>query len=220
MTHSFSSGRQRLFSMVLLSMFTAILFLLTFTPLGLIDLPIMKATILHIPVILGSLLLGSKKGAFLGGMFGLCSFLKNTLMPNISSFVFTPFFPLPGSSNGNLLSLIVCFVPRILTGIIPWFIYQSMNKIFAKVKGQPNAISAALAALAGSFTNTILVMGLIALLFSQPYSTAHNIPAAGFIGFLTTIVIANGVPEAIAAAILVPVLYLPLCKILKQQGFV
>ena len=67
-------------SLAILAMFTAIIFLLTFTPLGLIDLPVIKATVLHVPVIIGSILLGPKKGAFLGGMFGLASLLKNTLV--------------------------------------------------------------------------------------------------------------------------------------------
>ena len=34
-------------SLAVLAMFTAILFLLTFTPIGMIDLPIIKATVLH-----------------------------------------------------------------------------------------------------------------------------------------------------------------------------
>ena len=77
-------------SLAVLAMFTAILFLLTFTPIGMIDLPIIKATVLHVPVIIGALLLGPKKGAFLGGMFGLASLLKNTLVPNLSSLPFPP----------------------------------------------------------------------------------------------------------------------------------
>ena len=43
-------------SLAVLAMFTAILFLLTFTPIGMIDLPIIKATVLHVPVIIGALL--------------------------------------------------------------------------------------------------------------------------------------------------------------------
>ncbi|MEG1858415.1 MAG: ECF transporter S component, partial [Pseudoflavonifractor sp.] len=48
----------------ILAIFTAIMFLLAFTPIGLIDLPLIKATILHVPVIIGAILLGPKKGAF------------------------------------------------------------------------------------------------------------------------------------------------------------
>ena len=88
-------------SLAVLAMFTAILFLLTFTPIGMIDLPIIKATVLHVPVIIGALLLGPKKGAFLGGMFGLASLLKNTLVPNLSSFAFSPLIPVPGLDRGS-----------------------------------------------------------------------------------------------------------------------
>ena len=107
-------------SLAVLAMFTAILFLLTFTPIGMIDLPIIKATVLHVPVIIGALLLGPKKGAFLGGMFGLASLLKNTLVPNLSSFAFSPLIPVPGLDRGSPWALVVCFVPRILVGVTPW----------------------------------------------------------------------------------------------------
>ena len=103
--------------MTILSMFTAIIFLLTFTPLGLVDLPVIKATVLHVPVIIGSILLGPRKGAFLGGMFGLSSLIKNTLVPGLSSFVFSPLIPVPGLDRGSLWALFICFVPRILVGV-------------------------------------------------------------------------------------------------------
>lgn len=57
-------------SMVLLAMFTAIIILMAFTPIGYIDLPIIKATLIHVPVIVGAVLMGPKKGAFLGFVFG------------------------------------------------------------------------------------------------------------------------------------------------------
>ena len=52
-------------SMVLLSLFTAIIFLMAYTPIGYIDLPLIKATIIHVPVIIGAVLLGPRQGAFL-----------------------------------------------------------------------------------------------------------------------------------------------------------
>ena len=56
---------------VLLALFAAIILLLAFTPIGYIQLPIIKATIVHVPVILGAIILGPKKGAILGVLFGL-----------------------------------------------------------------------------------------------------------------------------------------------------
>ena len=56
--------------LVLTGLFTAIIIIMAFTPLGYIPLVVINATIIHIPVILGSLFCGPKKGAFLGIEFG------------------------------------------------------------------------------------------------------------------------------------------------------
>lgn len=48
-------------SMVLLAMFTAIIILMAFTPIGYIDLPIIKATLIHVPVIVGAVLRAPKR---------------------------------------------------------------------------------------------------------------------------------------------------------------
>ena len=202
-------------SLAVLAMFTAILFLLTFTPIGMIDLPIIKATVLHVPVIIGALLLGPKKGAFLGGMFGLASLLKNTLVPNLSSFAFSPLIPVPGLDRGSPWALVVCFVPRILVGVTPWLVYTLLQALSRRQGSVLQAGSMALSAVVGAFTNTALVMGLIALLFRDAYAAAQGIPVEAVLGFILGIVAANGVPEAIVAAILVPAVCIPMGKALK-----
>lgn len=52
--------------LVLTALFAAIIIIMAFTPLGYIPLVVINATIIHIPVILGSLFCGPKKGGFLG----------------------------------------------------------------------------------------------------------------------------------------------------------
>ena len=77
--------------LVLTALFAAIIIIMAFTPLGYIPLVVINATIIHIPVILGALFCGPKKGGFLGFIFGLTSFIKNTVMPtSLSAFVFSP----------------------------------------------------------------------------------------------------------------------------------
>ena len=83
---------------VLLALFAAITVLLGLTPLGYIPLPFIKLTIIHIPVILGAILLGPKYGAALGFLFGLTSLLNNSMTPALTSFTFSPFIPLPGTT--------------------------------------------------------------------------------------------------------------------------
>ena len=101
-------------NMVLTAVIAAIIILMAFTPVGYINLVVIKATLIHVPVIIGSVVLGPKKGAFLGFIFGLTSLINNTFNPSLLSFAFSPFY-----SGGNLWSIVICFVPRILTGVVP-----------------------------------------------------------------------------------------------------
>ena len=197
-------------SLAILAMFTAIIFLLTFTPLGLIDLPVIKATVLHVPVIIGSILLGPKKGAFLGGMFGLASLLKNTLVPGLSSFVFTPLIPAPGLDRGSPWALFICFVP-------PWLVYALFRRLPGRRGAGVQAGTMALAGVVGAFTNTALVMGSICVLFTEAYAAAQGIPAEAVTGFAMGIVAANGIPEAAVAAVVTPAVCVPLVKALKLE---
>ena len=64
--------------MVSVALMAAIVIVLANTPLGMIQLPIIKATTVHIPVIIGAILLGPAAGAILGGVFGICSLISNT----------------------------------------------------------------------------------------------------------------------------------------------
>lgn len=102
-----ADNRQNTRSMVQTAIFGAIIIIMAFTPfLGYIPLGFTRATIIHIPVILASLLLGPKKGAALGFLFGLTSFINNTMNPTITSFVFTPFYNL-GEFEGGFGSVII-----------------------------------------------------------------------------------------------------------------
>lgn len=115
---------------MLTALFTAIIVIMAFTPLGYIPLVVINATIIHIPVILGALFLGPKKGAFLGFVFGLTSFINNTFKAaTASAFVFSPVLAVNVVGvSGIFRSLYICFVPRILVGVVPYFIYVLIRK--------------------------------------------------------------------------------------------
>ncbi len=202
---------------VILALFTAIVILLAFTPIGLIDLPIIKATILHVPVIIGSVILGPKKGAFLGFVFGLTSIIKNTTAPSLLSFAFSPFIPLPGLSSGSVLSLIICFVPRILVGVTPYFTVKGIEELIYKITSKKNqavrSAATTVSAVVGAFTNTILVMGMIFLFFKDAYAAANNIPVDTVLSVVLGVVGTNGVPEAVAAAVITTPVCLALDKV-------
>lgn len=183
----------------IMGMFAAIIFLLAFTPIGYIQLPFIKATVIHIPVIIGSILLGYKYGAVLGFLFGLTSLMNNTMTPALSSFAFSPLIPLPGTQRGSLWALVVCFVPRILVGVTPYFAYFGLVKIAGK---KLKAVWMAVAGVIGSLTNTLLVMHFIFFIFKDAYAEVRNVAAEAVYGVILGIIAANGIPEAIVAGIL------------------
>ena len=186
--------------MALMALLAAIICILAFTPfIGYIPLGFTRATIVHIPVIIASLLLGPKKGAALGFLFGLTSFINNTMNPTPTSFMFTPFFSL-GETSGNFSSLIICFVPRILVGVIPYYVYQFCQKL--SKKEEISQIGLILSGICGSLTNTLLVMNLTFIFFKEEYALANNKTVSAVYGFILSIIGINGVPEAIIAGIL------------------
>lgn len=188
---------------VLLALFTAIVFVLGLTPLGMVPLGLIKATTLHIPVIIGCLLLGPRYGAVLGFMFGLVSFLSNTMSPAALSFAFTPLIPVPGTPNGSPLSLVICFVPRILVGVVPWFVYRGLQKLM-KESSRGEILSMAIAGASGAILNTGLVMSLIYFLFRDAYASLKGVPVEAVAGLVLGVVGTNGVAETALAAVLTP----------------
>ena len=119
--------------MVQLALLTALVAMLAFVPyIGYIKIPVLaiQATTVHIPVIVGSILLGPKKGAFLGFVFGMTSLINNTTQPGLTSFCFSPFIEIGEGLGGSPLALIVCFVPRILVGVVPYFTYEGLQKLW------------------------------------------------------------------------------------------
>ena len=199
-------------SMVKLALFAGIIVVLSMTPLGYIPLGVIKATTVHIPVILGSILLGWKAGAVLGGIFGLTSLVVNTITPSLTSFVFTPFYSLDGS-GGSLWSLVVCFVPRILVGILPYFIYRGIQKLHGS-----DIVSLGIAGFLGSMTNTLLVMNLIYLLFGERWGAAKQISSDLIYKTILGVIAANGIPEAIVAAVITAAVGKVLIKVLRMSS--
>ena len=256
---------EKTYELVLTALFTAIIIIMAFTPLGYIPLVVINATIIHIPVILGALFLGPKKGAFLGFVFGFTSFINNTFKAvTPSAFVFSPVLAVNVVGvSGIFKSLYICFVPRILVGVVPYFVYLGLHKIlkneqkvwrivinlaasvilfvsfsaFLKrmlqdkmnestcmtvsmaagiaagvilfaaltIAGRKKAstnIALAYAGLSGAFTNTLLVMSGIFILYKDAYAQALGIAGEAVFDTIMGIISFNGVVEAVVAAII------------------
>ena len=201
--------------MVMMAALVAIMLLMTVVPvLGYIPLGFMNATSIHIPVIVGAILLGPKKGAVLGLVFGFTSMWKNTaLMPNLTSFVFTPFITMPDGGSGGIRSVIICLIPRMLIGVVGYYAYRAVLAVWKQKK----KLALTVAGVAGSITNTLLVMNLIYFLFGNTYAEAARMNVEnGLYAVILGVICLNGIPEAILAGVLTALIVSALWKVKKD----
>lgn len=188
--------------MAFTALFLAIEVLMVFVPfLGFIPIGPIRATTLHIPVIIAGIVLGKKKGAFLGFVFGLSSLIINTIQPTITSFVFSPFL------SGSLFSIIIAIIPRVCIGYIAGWIYEHFKKhqTYAMIAGS----------LLASLTNTILVLLGIYFLFGNQYALLIQKDYDALFPYLITILSTNGIIEAVVGTIIAVLVSKTLLKIYK-----
>ncbi|WP_249030329.1 ECF transporter S component [Tannockella kyphosi] len=174
-------------TMVLYAFFIAIEIILVCVPfLGFIPLGFMNATTLHIPVIIAGIVLGPSGGGVIGLVFGLCSLINATLNPTVTSFVFSPFI------SGNLLSLVIAIVPRVLCGYLSGVSFIVLQKISKKKR-----LIMFISGIIGSFTNTIFVLGGIYFIFGTTYSQTIGIEVNTLLMYFITVVGIQAVVEAL-----------------------
>lgn len=181
------------------AMMAAIVVLLANTPLGLINIPPIKATTTHIPVILGSILLGPMAGGILGGVFGVCSMISNTIAPVPASICFSPVLAVSmGGALSAVKALWVSLGCRILIGVVAGWLWILLKKLRAS-----DMIALPVVGFIGSMTNTVTVMGSIFFLFRAEYATANNKAVSAVFDFIMATVTGVGVMEALVALVLV-----------------
>lgn len=183
--------------MVLLGMLIAVLLVMGMTGIGFIPLPVIKATTMHIPVILGAVLLGPGAGAVLGGAFGLCSIWANTTTPGLLSFAFSPFMSTTGFP-GMVKSVWIALGCRILFGWLAGWIWKLLKKL-----KMGDMVALPVTGAVATVLHTLLVMGSIYVLLAQQYADAKQVGVSAVFGLVMGTVTASGIPEAIVAAVLV-----------------
>lgn len=192
--------------MVGVAMMAAIIIVLANTPLGLIPLPTTKATTTHIPVIIGAVILGPLAGGILGGVFGICSIISNTITPALTSFAFSPFLSTTGLA-GAVKAVWVAVGCRIMIGVVAGWLWILLKKLRVN-----DTLALAITGFAGSMTNTVMVMGSIGLLFTQQYAQAKEVAMEAVSGLIMVTVTLNGIPEAFLALVLVSAIGTALLK--------
>ncbi|HUX40260.1 MAG TPA: ECF transporter S component [Rectinemataceae bacterium] len=127
--------------------------------------PGFELTVMAVPVIIGAVLEGPVVGLAVGAIFGAFSMIQDT--------------------SGLFKNPLTALLPRMLVGVVAWLAYIPFAKRFPRV-------GAAVAGVAGSLTNTVLVLGSLALLY----------PKAVSFDLAVKVGITNGFMEAAIAAVL------------------
>lgn len=137
--------------LVQLAILTAIMLVLSFTPLGYLRVGMMSISFLTLPVAVGAVLLGPKAALFLGAVFGASSFVQCFGMDPTG-------VALMGISP--IKTFITCVVPRLLVGILPALLYRALER----KNGSAATVAACLTA---PVVNTVLFLGCLVVFFGN-----------------------------------------------------
>ena len=191
--------------MVTTAMLCAILLVMSFTPLGYLNIGPLAISFNMIPVAIGAIALGPVGGMILGGMFGITSFLQclgigGTSAMGVILFEINPF-----------LAFVQRFVPRLLAGLIAGFVYRGTKKL------TNNTVACFATGFSAALLNTALFMSALVLLFGNTAYVQSLMGGRNVIVFICAFVGVNAVVEMIAASVIVGVVGRVLAKFLSRR---
>lgn len=151
MSKTKKQNKAMIVEMTLTAVLAALIILMTFTGIGYIQITLgLKLTLMTLPVAIGSALLNVKSATILGGLFGLTSFF--------TCFGMDP-FGVAFMGINPLLTFIMCFVPRVLCGLVPSLIHKWI--------GKENIYSTAIVSASTAIINTALFLSSMWLFFGK-----------------------------------------------------
>lgn len=215
-TPSRANQSERIRKMVLAAMLSAIVAVLTFTPIGMIPLPppLLSATTVHVPVLVAALVEGPAVGLVVGLVFGLCSLLRSWESAAVG---LTLFFRDPR----------VSVLPRLLVPLVAYGVWMLWRKCVRSGR-VTNKVGAALASVLGTLTNTVGCLGMVVWLYGADLTSLINgmIAAGGADAaylnnagawLVAAVGVPNGIGECIVAAILVPMIQSAVEAVLRRS---
>ena len=191
--------------MVTTAMLCAVLLVMSFTPLGYLNVGPLAITFNMIPVAIGAIALGPVGGMILGCMFGITSFLQcmgigGTSAMGVILFEINPF-----------LAFVQRFVPRLLAGLIAGFAYKGVKKAIN------NAVACFATGFLAALLNTVLFMTALVLLFGSTPYVQGLMGGRNVLVFICAFVGINAVVEMFAASMIVGVVGRVLTKFLTRR---
>lgn len=192
--------KRKAYRTAILGILIAIIFVQSMVPfLGFIPTGFINITIIHITVIVAAIVLGPKDGAIVGLVWGIGTIIRAFTSP--TSIIDTTVFTNP----------VVSILPRIIVGLVAGYTYLWFKKHTKK-----RVLGMAVASGLGSLTNTVLVLGLMRVMYSSAMAQAYATQTDLLNKVLLVIVGTNGIPEMIAAIVIAPAIS---AAILKSNKF-
>ncbi|MEG1285025.1 MAG: ECF transporter S component [Romboutsia sp.] len=171
--------------MTVIALLSSISIMLSMVPfVGYIQIGPIAITTMYIPVVIGAIIEGPVVGAILGFVFGATSLFRALTIPTVTSFPF--------------INPLVSILPRVMIGIVVYYVYQLAMKITKNIY-----VSGLITGAVGAMTNTIGVLGMLYVLYGERYAMAMGESASAAKTVILTIAAANGIPEALGGAIVV-----------------
>jgi uncharacterized membrane protein len=150
-------------------------------------------TILHIPVLVGAALLNVRSAIIFGLTFGVISWIVSLTSPLVG--------PADLIFNNPLISIF----PRILFGLTSGMLFLFVKKL----KGKLFYVGYGFMALVATLLHTIFVLIMIWIFESANLIATFN----NLFQFIWIVISANGVIEAVVAAVIVPILVVTLNQV-------
>lgn len=176
--------RTRSNSLAIMALMTALIFVLQFVtvPLG----PI-TVSLAMVPVSVTAVALGPAGGLAAGAVWGLASLLKALLgSSGMTSILF---------NMSPLATAVICFVPRILDGVLVALFYRGLRKLTTVL------ISGSLVGFLSAFFNTLFFMSGIVLLFGQTAYLQKMMAGRNVLAFILSIIAGNALFEMVVSAV-------------------
>ncbi len=154
--------------LTLLGLMAAVLLLMSYTPLGYLNIGPLAISFNVIPVAISAIVLGPVGGAIAGAVFGMTSFLQCIGVGGTSAMGAALF------SINPILAFLQRFVPRLLDGLCLGFIFRGMRRV------SNTYIACAVTGFFSAFLNTLFFMSALVGLFGnteyvQNLMGGHNI---------------------------------------------
>lgn len=185
-----TNNQEKVKRLVLMGLLTAVLLIMSYTPLGYLNIGPLAITLNVIPVAVAAISLGPAAGAVMGAVFGLTSFLQCIGVGGMSAMGAVLFEISP------VLAFIQRFVPRVLMGFLAGLVYKSLSKL-----NKPK-VACFVTGFCAALFNTVLFMGALVLLFGNTEYVQELMDGKNVIVFICSFVGINAVFEMIASTLI------------------